>query len=206
MFTDPVNFTRKQTQYHKETEQFDNKMPQEEIGSKEPREEIHLEIKPFNEETKAELHNPVTFNHIDNGSQLPIKLETFPKQLLGLPIYDLGPRENEKVNSREILYNKYIFTRTFQTFCAVSSRFKKLFLHRFSASSSLFLFPPWSIVRLDRFWLSSLEDLLFSGQANCGVHLSQSVFQPAHHVDNLYQLCLPRSQRTCPRSGVSIFW
>ena len=66
----------------------------QEIGSKEPREKIHLEIKPFN---KEELNQPATFNHIDNGSLLPIKLEVFPKQLLGLPIYDLGPRPNEKV-------------------------------------------------------------------------------------------------------------
>ena len=66
----------------------------QEIGSKEPREKIHLEIKPFN---KEELNPPATFNHIDNGSLLPIKFELFPKQLLGLPIYDLGPRPNEKV-------------------------------------------------------------------------------------------------------------
>ena len=66
----------------------------QEIGSKEPREKIHLEIKPFN---KEELNQPATFNQIDNGSLLPIKFELFPKQLLGLPIYDLGPRPNEKV-------------------------------------------------------------------------------------------------------------
>ena len=80
-------------------------MSDEEIGSREPREKIHLEIKPFTKETKEEFSHPVAFNHIDNGSQLPIKFEIFPKQLLGLPIYDLGPRTDEKVRS----ISSYIF-------------------------------------------------------------------------------------------------
>ena len=41
--------------------------------------------------------------------------------------------------------NKYFL---FQTFCTVSRRFQKPFLQRFSASSSLFLFPPWNCVSL----------------------------------------------------------
>ena len=81
-------------------------MSDEEIGSKEPREKINLEIKPFNKETKEECNRPATFNHIDNGSQLPLKFEIFPKQLLGLPIYDLGPRTDEKVSSK--LWTSYI--------------------------------------------------------------------------------------------------
>ena len=73
-------------------------MSDEEIGSREPREKTHLEIKPFNKETNEDLNQSATFNHIDNGSRLPMKFEIFPKQLLGMPIYDLGPRPNEKVN------------------------------------------------------------------------------------------------------------
>ena len=73
-------------------------MSDEEIGSREPREKTHLEIKPFNKETNEELNQSARFNHIDNGSRLPMKFEIFPKQLLGMPIYDLGPRPNEKVN------------------------------------------------------------------------------------------------------------
>ena len=34
----------------------------------------------------------------------------------------------------------------FQTFCTVSIRFQKSFIQRFSASSSLFIFPPWNCV------------------------------------------------------------
>ena len=33
-----------------------------------------------------------------------------------------------------------------QTFCTVSIRFQKSFIQRFSASSSLFIFPPWNCV------------------------------------------------------------
>ena len=76
-------------------------MSDEEIGSKEAREKIHLEIKPFN---KEEFIQPATLNHIDNGSQLPLKLEIFPKELLGLPIYDLGPSADEKVRSKLLLH------------------------------------------------------------------------------------------------------
>ena len=80
-------------------------MSDEEIGAKEPREKIHLEVKPFN---KEQFNQAATFNQIDNGSLLPIKLDQFPKQLLGLPIYDLGPRPNEKVSSRLILFHNII--------------------------------------------------------------------------------------------------
>ena len=73
-------------------------MLDEEICSKELREKIDL-IKPFNKEPKEKCNQPSIFNHIDNGSLLPIKLKLFPRQLLGSPIYDLGPRENEKVSS-----------------------------------------------------------------------------------------------------------
>ena len=38
----------------------------------------------------------------------------------------------------------------FQTFCTVSIRFQKSFIQRFSASSSLFIFPPWNCVSF--FW------------------------------------------------------
>ena len=82
-------------------------MSEEETDSKESRVKNHLEIKPFDGESHAEFNNPVTFKHIEDGSQLPIKLEIFPKQLLGLPIYDLSPRKNEKVTSPDILFREY---------------------------------------------------------------------------------------------------
>ena len=82
-------------------------MSEEETDSKESRDENHLEIKPFDGESQAEFNHSVTFKHIEDGSQLPIKLEIFPKQLLGLPIYDLSPRKNEKVTSPDIIFRKY---------------------------------------------------------------------------------------------------
>lgn len=35
----------------------------------------------------------------------------------------------------------------FQTFCVVSKRFKKNYIHRFTGTKSLFLFAPWSLPR-----------------------------------------------------------
>lgn len=35
----------------------------------------------------------------------------------------------------------------FQTFCVVSKRFKKNYIHRFTGTHSLFLFEPWSQAR-----------------------------------------------------------
>lgn len=37
--------------------------------------------------------------------------------------------------------------RTMQTFCVVSKRFKKNYIHRFTGTMSLFLFEPWSKTR-----------------------------------------------------------
>lgn len=35
----------------------------------------------------------------------------------------------------------------FQTFCVVSKRFQKNYIHRFTGTKSLFLFPPWNPLR-----------------------------------------------------------
>lgn len=35
----------------------------------------------------------------------------------------------------------------FQTFCVVSKRFKKNYIHRFTGTKSLFLFEPWNRTR-----------------------------------------------------------
>ncbi|KAA0199087.1 hypothetical protein HAZT_HAZT003396 [Hyalella azteca] len=41
------------------------------------------------------------------------------------------------------------------TFCVVSKRFRKNYVHRFSASKSLFLFSPWHPLRRAAIYLST---------------------------------------------------
>lgn len=45
----------------------------------------------------------------------------------------------------KLLYNKYMCL--FQTFCVVSKRFRKNYIHRFTATSSFFWWSPWSPMR-----------------------------------------------------------
>lgn len=41
----------------------------------------------------------------------------------------------------------FSFSHFLQTFCVVSKRFKKNYIHRFTGTKSLFLFPPWNTLR-----------------------------------------------------------
>lgn len=46
--------------------------------------------------------------------------------------------------------NKYLCNFLFlslQTFCVVSKRFQKNYIHRFTGTKSLFMFPPWNPLR-----------------------------------------------------------
>jgi hypothetical protein len=43
----------------------------------------------------------------------------------------------------------------FQTFCVVSKRFRKNYIHRFTATKSFFLFSPWNAVRRTCIFLST---------------------------------------------------
>ena len=45
-----------------------------------------------------------------------------------------------------VLIQSFFFL-TFQTFCVVSRRFQKHYVQRFSATRSLFIFPPWNMFR-----------------------------------------------------------
>jgi hypothetical protein len=44
---------------------------------------------------------------------------------------------------------------TLQTFCVVSKRFRKNYIHRFTATSSFFMFSPWNAVRRTCIFLST---------------------------------------------------
>jgi hypothetical protein len=43
----------------------------------------------------------------------------------------------------------------FQTFCVVSKRFLKNYIHRFTATKSFFLFSPWNAIRRTCIFLST---------------------------------------------------
>lgn len=43
--------------------------------------------------------------------------------------------------------NVSLFLCVFQTFCVVSKRFRKNYIHRFTATHSFFVFSPWNRLR-----------------------------------------------------------
>ncbi|XP_025200916.1 sodium channel protein 60E-like isoform X2 [Melanaphis sacchari] len=64
-----------------------------------------------------------------DGSVLPSKFEPFPSELYGMPLEEI---------------DNFIFD---ETFCVVSKRFRKNYIHRFTATQSFFLFSPWNSFR-----------------------------------------------------------
>lgn len=48
---------------------------------------------------------------------------------------------------RQLFANFPSFLSSLQTFCVVSKRFQKNYIHRFTGTKSLFLFPPWNPLR-----------------------------------------------------------
>lgn len=48
-----------------------------------------------------------------------------------------------------------VFPSVFQTFCVVSKRFRKNYIHRFTATSSWFIFSPWNPIRRYCIFLST---------------------------------------------------
>ncbi|XP_043195142.1 sodium channel protein 60E-like, partial [Amphibalanus amphitrite] len=66
---------------------------------------------------------------LQDGSVLPTKFSPFPTHMYGRPLEE---------------FDQFIFE---ETFCAVSKRFNKNYVHRFTASKSFFIFSPWNPVR-----------------------------------------------------------
>ncbi|XP_050539645.1 sodium channel protein 60E-like isoform X2 [Daktulosphaira vitifoliae] len=64
-----------------------------------------------------------------DGSVLPSKFEPFPRELYGKPLEEI---------------DNFIFD---ETFCVVSKRFRKNYIHRFTATKSFFAFSPWNLFR-----------------------------------------------------------
>jgi len=117
-------------------------------GLQRPKPKMQCEIRAFTKESLEKINLrtanlirdygflPKRSAHIEDGAQLPMKFEPFPEDLLGKPIEELD----------QFVYEK--------TFCTVSRRFQKLFLQRFSASSSLFILPPWNCLRKAAVYIS----------------------------------------------------
>ena len=53
------------------------------------------------------------------------------------------------------LQRLYTDVIVFQTFCVVSKRFRKNYIHRFTATKSFFLFSPWNAIRRTCIFLST---------------------------------------------------
>ncbi|XP_065337432.1 sodium channel protein 60E isoform X5 [Cloeon dipterum] len=63
---------------------------------------------------------------VEDGSVLPYKFEPFPSPLYGRPLEEI---------------DNFIYD---ETFCVVSKRFRKNYIHRFTATNSFFIFSPWN--------------------------------------------------------------
>ncbi|XP_069361347.1 sodium channel protein 60E isoform X2 [Maniola hyperantus] len=74
---------------------------------------------------------------VEDGARLPRKFEPFPPKLYGRPLEEI---------------DNFIYD---ETFCVVSKRFRKNYIHRFTATRSLFWWSPWSPVRRACVYLST---------------------------------------------------
>ncbi|XP_073999766.1 sodium channel protein 60E-like isoform X2 [Rhodnius prolixus] len=110
---------------------------------------VRLQVKPLTklsldqrENRTAQLVRDYGFQpkrklSVEDGSVLPTKYEPFPSHLYGKPLEEI---------------DNFIFD---ETFCVVSKRFRKKYIHRFTATSSLFLFSPWNSIRRTCIFLST---------------------------------------------------
>ncbi|XP_073953568.1 uncharacterized protein [Choristoneura fumiferana] len=74
---------------------------------------------------------------VEDGARLPRKYEPFPPKLYGRPLEEI---------------DNFIYD---ETFCVVSKRFRKNYIHRFTATRSLFWWSPWSPWRRACVYLST---------------------------------------------------
>ncbi|XP_076390285.1 sodium channel protein 60E isoform X2 [Megachile rotundata] len=74
---------------------------------------------------------------VEDGAVLPNKYEPFPTELYGRPLEEI---------------DNFIYD---ETFCVVSKRFRKNYIHRFTATSSWFIFSPWNPIRRYCIFLST---------------------------------------------------
>ncbi|XP_050308218.1 sodium channel protein 60E [Anthonomus grandis grandis] len=107
------------------------------------------QVKPFTKESLERLERktiqlvreygfqPRRKLSVEDGSRLPSKFEPFPKRLYGRPLEEI---------------DNFIYD---ETFCVVSKRFRKNYIHRFTATNSIFIFSPFSPIRKVCIYLST---------------------------------------------------
>ncbi|XP_060529257.1 sodium channel protein 60E-like isoform X2 [Cylas formicarius] len=107
------------------------------------------QVKPFTKESLERLERktmqlvreygfqPRRKLSVQDGSRLPSKYEPFPRKLYGRPLEEI---------------DNFIYD---ETFCVVSKRFRKNYIHRFTATSSFFLFSPFNSIRKVCIYLST---------------------------------------------------
>ncbi|XP_066157194.1 sodium channel protein 60E isoform X3 [Euwallacea fornicatus] len=107
------------------------------------------QVKPFTKESLERLQRktiqlvreygfqPKRKLSVEDGSRLPSKFEPFPKKLYGRPLEEI---------------DNFIYD---ETFCVVSKRFRKNYIHRFTATSSFFIFSPFNSLRKICIYLST---------------------------------------------------
>ncbi|XP_022913809.1 sodium channel protein 60E isoform X3 [Onthophagus taurus] len=110
---------------------------------------VKAQVKPFTKESLERLERktvqlvreygfqPRRKLSVEDGSRLPAKYEPFPPKLYGRPLEEI---------------DNFIYD---ETFCVVSKRFRKNYIHRFTATNSFFLFSPWSRTRKACIYLST---------------------------------------------------
>ncbi|XP_067217369.1 sodium channel protein 60E isoform X2 [Linepithema humile] len=106
-------------------------------------------VKPFTRESLDRLENktvqlvreygfqPKRKMSVEDGAVLPHKFEPFPSDLYGRPLEEI---------------DNFIYD---ETFCVVSKRFRKNYIHRFTATNSWFIFSPWNPIRRCCIFLST---------------------------------------------------
>nr|XP_050844574.1 sodium channel protein 60E-like isoform X1 [Vespula vulgaris]XP_050844575.1 sodium channel protein 60E-like isoform X1 [Vespula vulgaris]XP_050844576.1 sodium channel protein 60E-like isoform X1 [Vespula vulgaris] len=118
-------------------------------GSKTPGKNVKQTVKPFTKESLDRLENrtvqlvrdygfqPKRKMSVEDGAVLPMKFEPFPTELYGRPLEEI---------------DNFIYD---ETFCVVSKRFRKNYIHRFTATNSWFIFSPWNPIRRCCIFLST---------------------------------------------------
>ncbi|XP_011869011.1 PREDICTED: sodium channel protein 60E-like [Vollenhovia emeryi] len=104
-------------------------------------------VKPFTKASRLENRTvqlvreygfqPKRKMSVEDGAVLPNKFEPFPNDLYGRPLEEI---------------DNFIYD---ETFCVVSKRFRKNYIHRFTATNSWFIFSPWNPIRRCCIFLST---------------------------------------------------
>ncbi|XP_011633668.1 sodium channel protein 60E [Pogonomyrmex barbatus] len=104
-------------------------------------------VKPFTKESRLENKTvqlvrdygfqPKKKMSVEDGAVLPNKFEPFPNEFYGRPLEEI---------------DNFIYD---ETFCVVSKRFRKNYIHRFTATNSWFIFSPWNPIRRCCIFLST---------------------------------------------------